>query len=248
MPTELIPLLNGIGSPPSGEGSEAPPVVADVQELADWLYDQLGSTSPTLNTLGIPSLSLELLRFLVGVTVQDTTGILPRVGAIFNILDVLAPTFEYLANPAEAEAPSLAETVGSGTGITIPDRFDTLAAALYAHTRIQELDTDLASPEWVAGTPLGFTGETLLEESADLYRLQVLNPEDYRQRQGTAGPDRLHRLGWWVEVSGSMVGERKLVEWEDQMLHMNGHRMRGVLVKVNPAINCTITPYTLIPG
>lgn len=246
MTTDLIPLLSQAGGPPSPGGSDSPPVVSTTQELADWLYNQLSSTSPDPNELGFPSLTYELLRFLVGITTQDTTGIWPRVGAIFNILDVLAPTFEYLANPGTAGAPTLGETVGSETGITIPTRFETLSETIYRHVRVSELELDLTSPEWVAGVPLGFTGGTVLHETADMYRVVILNPEDYRQHQETDGPDRLHRLGWWAEISDTMVGRRDLIEWPDQCLHMSGHRMRGVIIKIAAHINATVTPYNLV--
>lgn len=245
MTLEHIPLLSGIGGPPTHGGSDEPPTVANVQDLADWLYDQLSSVSPDLNLLGLPSITYDLLRFLVNLTVQDTTGIFPRVGAIFNILDALGPTFDYLAAPTIAEAPTLDEVLTGGTTITIPDRFETLQQQVYRHDRVRELLLDIANPEWVAGVPLGFSGGTHYEEVADMYRVQVLNPEDYRQHQVTAGPDRLHRLGWWAETAGTMVGRRDLIEWPDQCLHMGGHRMSGVLVQLPAHINATITPYNL---
>ncbi len=220
-------------------------MVGTTQELADWLYDQLSSGSPDYNPLSFGAVSLDLLRFLVNLTVQDTTGIYPRITGIFNMLDVLSPTFDYLANPGTAEAPSLGETVGSDTGVTIPTRFETLQQQVYRHDRVRELLLDLDSPEWTAGVPLGFSGGTHYEEVADMYRVQVLNPVDYRQHQVTAGPDRLHRLGWWAETAGTMVGRRDLIEWPDQCLHMNGHRMLGVLIQLPAHINATVTPYNL---
>ena len=100
---------------------------------------------------------------------------------------------------------------------------------------------------WVSVGGAGGNGPSRFTTPADMYILEITNPENR-----TVGmvidnlPYFLHR-GWWAVCNGDVVGSYNTFVGIKTQIHIPGYRLPGLIFYVDPDLYWSITAYDYVP-
>jgi hypothetical protein len=225
--------------------------LAPGSSLSYWL------STETQNPHSAPKQTLDVLSGFQDSAGQNFDDLRERIidiaGQVANIrtdqlvADALAAAgFEGIANFLSSWSPAAREKLDQAADATIAwltgERWATKSDV------IQGPGGSLPpGASWVSVGGAGGNGPSRFTTPADMYILEVTNPESRTVGMTIDGlPYFLHR-GWWAVCNGDVVGSYNTFVGIKTQIHIPGYRLPGLIFYVDPDLYWSITAYDYVP-
>lgn len=214
-------------------------------ELERWL-DSQSSAEPT----SIPRLTNTTLNTFLTTHSDWRAEVRGKVGSKGNVGDGRYATLfalgELLLGLLDAIKPIIDTLPAQETQVDADhaDLLQRLIALEQEHSRIWNADrTFLPALGWTQTATVQFTTRTTWAQPADRYVLHITSYPPKKPPTDLLGVQYHRRAGWWTPINGTLLADRRFIDFESQELYIPGTRLPGVFVNMNGPYDCELQAY-----
>lgn len=242
-----------------------PATTGDVdQALLDWL-----SSSSSVNlhqSDGLPWLTKTVVDAIRSAT-GNTAGQLDATKAVSDAIhDLLTSTdhnlgtlWDLAGHLADLEIAAWQAFFGAGAQrLTGPDSaggsafytadgelISQLVAETWQRVRVLRGDIGFGTDGWTMSAEADFEDAIAFAEPADAYTLHITSYQPTQAASTSPAGLWLPRIGWWCILTGAHASQRQFVDFEQQLLSDQGHRMPGCAIQLKPGTLATVQAWLL---